>query len=1310
MPNNSVLALAQDKRGFIWMGSSIGLSRYDGVQFKLYKNNSKDTNTISANHIISLYTDYKGVLWVGTSNGLNFYDPQLDRFIRVNKNIVSGTVYAILEDSRGKLWVGTKNGLYLSETGKPMDLKLFSIPSFGKNLRSPNVRAIKEDRKGRIWIGAVNGLTQIKMGKDNNYNTITYQPSPHIQQNITQNYITSIEEDLSQNLWLGTQSSGVFMFNPEKNSYRQFINGSAAISLTHNSIRTIKKVKNGDLWIGTQEGLTIINPQNYSCTNYVHNPQQSSSLSQNSIYSFLLDNNGSMWVGTYFGGVNISNIYNYPFQMIQNSENPNSLSNNVISDIVEDQLKNLWIGTEGGGLNYLNRKTNFIQVFKHSTAKGAIGSNLIKALYIDQADNLWVGTHHGGLNVLPKGSHQFIKYNFSKLPSLGYEAEVSSIVEDQQNRLWVALNYALKVFNKKGVEISEIDEASIPGLQNVIARYLFKDNQGRIWISGINNVYIYNHQKLQLIDSTVSVNVFTQDAKGTIWMGLNDNGLAKYNPSTQKIEKITNHAFINNANIVGIVSINDGSLWLSSNKGLIHYFPAQNHYNVFTKRDGISSNEFNYNAYFKDSDGRLFFGGFNGITSFLPNSIRTNAYVAPIRFTALKLDNQVVKVNDASELLKQDIDITSQLTFNHTQKIFSLDFALLNYVKTEKNRYFYKLEGFDKEWIETTTGSVTYTNLPVGTYQFKVKAQNNDGVWGTPTQMSIKVLPPYWLTWWAYLIYSCIFLVILFFIVRFFFYRELLKKEEALHQAKLNFFTHVSHEIRTHLSLITTPIEKLSTINRQDSFLHQQLNTVKTNAHRLIKLVNELMDFRKMETNHLQLKFEHLNIMDVLNDAVDSFKELSVSKNIQLLLISEGKPLYADFDEEQFEKVIINLISNAFKFTPSGGKIQIKASAKNEQIHVEVSDNGRGIAEEHIENIFSNFFQIADFEKQNTGYGIGLALSKGIILLHGGHITVKSTPAVNDNDGETVFSISIPRKQAVILQSRTEHKLEKIDKSTIFQKQALETIENNTEVSSTSKKYNLLLVEDNEELLNMIASSLLSMYNVMQAKNGLEAWNIAVDEIPDLIISDVMMPEMDGYTLCSNLKADHRTNHIPVILLTANSTEMNQISGLLAGADMYITKPFSMSTLILNIRNLLTTAENLKQKYSIEISKSIGINSIADYQNKEESSTPIIQDEFIEQLISIIKDNIDQPEFGVDILAKKVAMSAPVLYKKLRAITGLTVNEFIKKVKLRTAADLLLEKGMTVQEVAFSVGYNDSKYFSREFKKVYGSNPSEFKG
>jgi ligand-binding sensor domain-containing protein/signal transduction histidine kinase/DNA-binding response OmpR family regulator len=1347
LSQNSVLAITQDSRGFMWYGNRFGLNRYDGHHFKLYKSSDTDSsipsknalsnNSLSNNYVVSLLSDLAHNLWVGTADGLNRYDPEKDNFERIllNPAAPSGQdnyINCLYEDRKGDIWAGTAHGLFCRTThGASRFIPFYTgaaTPASGgpaQGIAGNNVHAIYEDQEGYLWIGTNNGLTRMRM---NNNGAYEYQTFRHgAAGSISDNFVNAIQEDNTNqhNLWIGTLNGGLNRYDRAAGTFAVFKHDHAGPSgLINNNIRKITTDKEGKLWIGTQEGLSILDPVSGDWHSYQHDPGNRQSLSQNSIYSIYRDANGSMWIGTYFGGVNITYSYTTPFTIYESTPYHSSISNNVISAITEDRKHNLWIGTEGGGLNYFNRTTGIFTIFKNKiNDPSSLGSNLVKTVYQDREGDIWVGTHGGGLNLFDPIHLQFkhLLYKENDPETLG--SEITAIIEDSSGRLWIGSQTGLKIFTKmhKGL-IPWQGNIDLQTMHDKSIKVLYEDSKKNIWVSTTAGLFrlengsrsferILNNKENNSVN-TDFINCIQEDSKGHIWIGVYYEGLAMYDVITKSMVSYTEKDGLPNNNVMGILEDNSGSLWLSTDNGLSRFDSNRKFFKNYTASDGLTSNEFNYNSYFKDSRGEMFFGGYNGFISFFPDKIETNNYIAPVVFTSLKLFNDQVGIGGRDGLLEKDISLTHSITLRYDQNIFTLDFALLNYIKSNKNKYACKLEGFDKNWNDVNVASVTYTSLPSGDYTLLVKGANNDGVWSQPVSLQIKILPPFWRTWWAYGVYAMASLLLVFFITRFFFLRELLKREDALHQAKLNFFTNISHEIRTHLALIIGPVEKLL-MNKKDDEDARQLSTIKKNSESLLQLVSELMDFRKAESGHLPLHASRENIVAFVRDIYLSFLNLAATRHIKADFIASDNDIEIYFDREQLEKVFFNLLSNAFKFTPDGGMISILIENKKPGVEIRVIDNGKGIAPENLEKLFLNYYQENDDDTQNTGYGIGLALSHSIVELHGGTLQVESVdiPASDSADGtdpagnRTCFTVTLPAGKTHFSENQllpetqrtTPEETKPVVESTSQESSHGQITQINNSISLSDRKHSILLVEDNPELRTFIRDTLEGNYQVIETANGIRGWESAIENIPDLIISDVMMPEMDGFELCRRLKTDERTSHIPVILLTAKTSTDHQVNGLQQGADIYLTKPFSIPVLELHIRNLLVSRETMRQKFSSEFTlqpKNIVINTI--------------DEQFLNKAIQVIEDNMEDPAFGVQVLSTNMTMSQPVLYKKIKALTDMSVNDFIKSIRLKKASQLLQQGGLTIYEIAYMVGYSDRKYFSKEFKKQFGSTPSEY--
>lgn len=1329
LSQSTVLSILKDHRGYMWFGTRDRLNRYDAQHIKIYSYDFQDKTSISADdYIRSVYEDHNHNLWVGTLKGLNRYIPESDTFERILTNpsdpqsISSNAIFCAYEDSQRRMWFGGNTGLnmLISPTSRKFKRFLKSTQS-SEGLTGNNVYAICEDHDHNLWVGTIEGLTRMTF-KNGRYTFKSFTDNGIDENRLDGNFAKTIVVDKQGYIWVGTETGGLNRIDPRSLKISHFKHDPGNLnSLSHNDVRKILLDKTGKLWLGTMNGLDIFDPESGIFTRFYHDTENRKSLSDNSIKSLYWDNNRTLWIGTMYGGVNIVQPNTIPFNVYQNSKYKNSVSSNIISVIAADSKHDLWIGTEGKGLNLYNKNTGSFTSFINQPGKaGSIGTNNIKAIYKDRDHNTWIGLHQGGLDLFLPSSQTFKHFRHNALNKKSISDDiVSCILEDSQHRFWVGTSDGLDLFDRKRQEFRNYltDSANRIKLSNTWVRCIYEDSKHNIWVGTTTglNLLTYNARSFKWFLANQNnagclkadyINCVREDMDGNIWVGSFRGGLSLYNPQSQSFKTYRIKDGLPSDNVISIQQDDNKALWICTDNGLAKFNPYTKTFKNYTVKDGLPTNEFSFNSSFKDLNGDLYFGTYNGMVSFAPKEIKENNIVPPVVFTGLKLFNQAVAINDNSGLLKKDISVTREIVFSHNQNIFSLDFSALNYNAPDRNQYMYRLDGFEKDWNYVSVPSATYTNLEAGDYTFLLKANNSDGLWTkNTTVMHIRILPPFWKTWWAYLIYTLIFGGLFYLVIRFFrrqarlerdlYYEHLnSRQQQEVYQMKLDFFTKVSHEIRTPLTLILAPVEKLIELTETNALVSRQLVYVKQNADRLLRLVSELLDFRQVETGHMKLSVAEYNIVEFCKNVFLSFERLSISKNIRYHFTSANQNLPVYFDQAQFEKVLFNILSNAFKFTPEGGEIAVLVEESSEEhIEISITDNGVGIPREMQQHIFDNFYQGGQ-STTNDGWGIGLALAKNIVELHQGVIMLRSDMAHDNSPGYTIFKVSLPKgkdhfsKDEVADEAgKDQEHLPVIDPMPML----------NTTFLEKKEKHTVLLIEDNEDVRGFIKETLAGIYLIQESVNGQEGYELACKTIPDLIISDVMMPVMDGLELCHKIKTDDRTSHIPVILLTARVAHIQQINGLETGADVYITKPFSLKVLELNIRNLIQARLAMRKKYGQQI--------ILAPKNKVIDSP---DEKFLNRLMLIIENNMEDPEFDVPGLAKETGMSQTVLYRKLKALTDLTTTDFIKSVRLKQAAQILTQNKLSIAEVAYSVGFNDRKYFSKEFKKQFGKTPSEY--
>lgn len=1348
LSQGSVFAINQDYKGLIWLGTRDGLNKYDARQFKVYRNNPKDTSSLSDNFIQSIVEDSKKRLWIGTENGLNFYNRALDNFIRIplasaadSTSSTEPTVHFIMEDHQQQLWIGTNQGLYRINETKGFSAELV-FASLAVNIGDKkevfkNIRYLYEDSSHHMWICTDKGVVSASYLPDKKIK-INRAYSLYKGGGAADNRAVAILEVQKNQFWIATKSNGILLLNDKTGevNYHQHVDGDAH-SLPSNDVRSIVKDRSGRIWIGTFNGLSLYEHNRFK--NFYANDNDPYSLSNNSIRPIFQDSSGSIWIGTYFGGVHIMNDAIPIFKNYVHALHRNSLNHNVVSSFAEDRDGNLIIGTEGGGINYLNRNGGQFTYAKHSASQpSSLSHNNVKSLCIDREGDLWVGTYEGGLDLKRKGSDHFehLKHDPRDSKSLSNNS-IYALLEDQDGNLWIGtygggLNLKRKGNNKLKFERYTLENKC---LSSNMIRAIYEDSKGNLWVGTENGLHLKRRgsERFEIfktkpndpksISGNAVISIY-EDKLHQMWIGTYMNGLNLYRPEDHSFIHFDERHGLPGNNIFGILSDENNHLWLSTNAGISCFNPNTGAVRNYNTVDGLMGNEFIYGSYYKMADGRLAFGSSTGFTLFHPDSMKVNYVEPPVVFTDLLLFNRRVLPN-AEGVLKKDISIIDELVLNHKQYVFSIAFGVLNYIHANKNKYAYLLRGFDDEWNFVGTPVANYTNLDPGTYELMVKGANNDGIWNSqPTVLKIRVLPPPWKTWWAYTLYLFLLGMLGYFIFRFLKGRNKLKhelllehlaleKQKEFHEAKLNFFTNISHEFRTPLSLIIGPVERL--LNDGDLEQHAQrlLRNAYKNANRLLNLVNQLLDFRKQESGNLDLQISPVAVIPFLEEIISDFLFLAEKKNIRIYLENiSGSNFTAWIDAEQLAKVIINLLYNAFKFTNREGEIKIVVQTVLPSVAypegsytLSVWDTGRGIAEEHIQHIFDQFYQSNNHyeDHEYIGSGIGLALAESLVRMHQGSISVKSNLATHQYDFNTVFCIELPLGKVAFPATKTSDQ-PRTYANDLLNGSSLNTsegdplvVQEEDEAPTKSNFSTILVVEDNVELRCFIVESLQEKFNLLEAGDGLEAWSIIEQAQPDMVITDVMMPKSDGITLLQKIKTNSSTNHIPVMLLTARTADPHVIEALKEGSDDYITKPFRISVLILKINNILETRRRLREKF------------ICEYLLQPYKTEAVETNSFLREVIAIIEAHLTDGNFSVHTLAQEIGVSRTVLYRKIKHLSGLNLVEFIKAVRLKKASQLLKSHTeLSVSEIAYRVGFSDPKYFSKSFKVAYKMSPTAY--
>ncbi|QBN17863.1 hybrid sensor histidine kinase/response regulator transcription factor [Flavobacterium nackdongense] len=1318
LSQRSVMAILQDKKGYVWFGTRDGLNKFDGNKFVIYRHRSDDKNSLSNNYIQTLYQDAKGNLWIGTQNGLNKYNPELNNFVQyqysnAKSSIQSNIIWDIIQLDAYTLWIATSEGISQVDTRTKIITKLKKSTSTSRFLKD-NTRDFLKTKDGNLWICSTQDIVVYdpRKGFVKKYDfPINKSLGKYSQDRPT------LFQDSKNNIWLGYEK-GLAKFNPKTKLFIDYeFQGKKAIAT---AIRSITEDLSGNLWVGSYSGIYIINAENTVIRNIVHDEKDDASLSQNSIYKIICDSRGDMWIGTWGDGVDYFNKDNDVFKEISFGDTNTKLNYKIVSGMTEDKNGNLWIGTEGGGLNFYDRKSKKFSYFKHnSNAKNSISANNIKSVITATDGTIWVGIHDGGVNYFNPNQlpPQFNKIDFPNAIETSLQSyKVLTLLEDVEGKIWIGtLTGGLLVYDKQSKILSRIDRDSRTVMSIVQTR-----KPGFLLVGGSNGVQkinIYTKERtlipIEKKDNDKNpflyVNSIYIDNFNHYWIGTEGQGLFLYNPQRRETKNFGIKEGLPNDIIYGVLSDNNGNMWISTNYGISRLNVLSNQIKNYNQWDGLQGNEFNYGSFLKTRNNELFFGGTNGITYFNPSDIRKNTFVPTIDINNIDVNNEPhLKITDA----------TSEITLKYDENNFSIDFTALNYRQPEKNEFAYILEGNDSKWNYVgNQRQAVYTNIAEGNYVFKVRGSNNDGVWNEEGDLiKIKILPAPWKTWWAYIIYLSIAFVVLSYIRKILLLRikeknelkkERLEKEklEEINELKLRLFTNVSHDFRTPLTLIIAPLEKMIEEKMGNSYIRQQHDIMYRNSRMLLQLINQILDFRKSDSGKLSLLASKNDIVPFIEDIKKSFEGLAKEKHINFQFNTSHKSIELWFDRDKMKKILFNLLSNAFKFTADNNDIIINVTKnikKDDDVNVkyvkiDVINFVNVIPAEHIKQIFERFYQL-DQKKMELGSGIGLSLTKSLVNLHKGDIVVNSS----ETDG-TCFSVYLKQGKKHLLESECINEMEAAEGSDFFidlnvkpRKQVIEDFKADTIEKKQSET--LLIVEDNLDLQTFIKELFASKYNVFTAENGEQAIAIAHKNAIDLIISDIQMPIMDGFELCKNIKTTLITSHIPVLLLTAKTSPTNQEEGYAIGADSYITKPFKSSILITRVDNLLKTRANLINKFKKDI--------LLEPKNLTVTSADEV---FLETAIAIVEKNITNQDFDTKIFIEEMNMSRTVLYTKLKALTGQNLSEFIRMIRLKKAGQLLVQTQMNISQIAFEVGFNDLKYFRECFKELYELTPTEYK-
>lgn len=1274
LSHSTVNVIFQDRTGFMWFGTKDGLNRFDGNSFRVFK---KENSGLGNNLITAVCEDFEGKIWVGTDAGLYIYDPLLESFkifdipIDEHGNTIKRSISCLAVDSNGDIWISSDyQGLFCYDK----DLGAF------KNYYS-NVSRFWID-EGVIWIGRY---------EDNLYYSQdeckTFQVFKDLEgeEPFRGAVIETYAKGLRNCVYIGS-SKGLMEINLSTRKVRRLLD---------EYVRDICFHSDTELWVGTEQGLYIYDIVE---DNYVHltipDGDDRYALSDNAIYSVFRDKEDGMWIGSYFGGINY-----YPHQYTYFEKYYPRYDLRYMGRRVREFCGmgdgTIWIGTEDKGLFQFNSKDGSIIPFRHPLL-----SHNIHGLCLD-GNYLWVGTFSGGLNRIDLNTMALKHYSKGEEANTLNANNIFSIYRTSTGDLWIGTTSGLLIYNRE-----TDDFRRIPELENVFVYNIFEDSYGKLWIATYSNGafcydlthdkwkrYKYNPSDSTSLPYNKVISIF-EDSRRQLWLTTQGAGICCFQPDSDNFVRYDMSKGFPSNIVYKILEDDKGLLWITTNKGLVVFHPETGVQHIYTTANGLLSNQFNYQSGYKDDKGTLYFGCINGFISFNPVSFKENTRVSPVVLTDFSLFNKRQEVGGKESPLAKSITFADTVELDADQNSFSLRAVVLSYQDCQSNTVLCKLDGFDKEWytVNGNDSRITYSNLPYGSYTLCVKGANSDGLWNPQERLlHIRVLPPFYLSWGAYLVYVLLLIVSITLIVYYFRQRNQRKnlqvmerlhyeKERELYTAKIDFFTNVAHEIRTPLTLIKSPLENILSSDYVNDNIKDDLEIMDLNTNRLLDLVNQLLDFRKTETRGFQLDFVDCNLSELLQSIYVHFTSLARERKLDLSVqIPEG--VYAAVDKEGFTKIVSNLLTNAIKY--AGTYIRVELKTDENKLYLYIINDGPVIPLNIREDIFKPFIQYNDeFSSPIQGTGIGLALARSLAEFHGGKLIM------TDETDYNCFVLTLPVRQEDTLHlTYNEDVLEDTE----------EFIEVKSDSSADTFRYTLMVVEDNTEMRKFLIRQLNVSYKVIEATNGVEALNLLQKSIVNLIISDVMMPEMDGLELCNMLKSEFDYSHIPIILLTAKTTLQSKIEGLKAGADAYVEKPFSMEYLKVCVTNLLKSREQLQATFVH--APFVPTNSMA--INKAD-------EEFLKKLYELVQDNIHNPDFSLVDMAEKLCMSRSSLNRKIKGILNITPNDYIRIERLKKAAQLLKDGSCKVNEVCYMVGFNTPSYFTKCFQKQFGMLPKDF--
>lgn len=1307
LSSNTVFSTYRDSYGFLWIGTEDGLNRFDGYTFKVYRYNADVEAGLKSNHITALCEDEMGRVWIGTNGGsLSYYDRKLDKIVSYDRNAkgdwLSTAITAIHTDVAGNIWVTSYGGLFIinvKDIHKPLGAPYGAIEKKFTKLTS---RYVFRDSQGRMWVAAENKIYQFSANlKDSKSYAVQHLLASHGQ--LLE--LTCIEEDEHKRIWVSSLEGIVYKGNHE-DQFSVF-QPTLGAKLGSKRIYSIAKDLKGGLWIGTDNGLGVLNTTNFELKFFNRDVRNARSISHKSIRSIYLDKFGIYWVGTVQGGLNKFdvNLNQFNLKTIDSYGNENKEINMITSFL--PYKNNVVVGTDGGGLYMYDRTSDRLSAIQ-------TGDKELTVLALksgDHASEIWLGTFGKGVIKFDLETKSRTQYLTGPGDNQLNNSEVFSLEKDIYGDIWVGTNGGgINVIQSKDGLVKKFRRSDNPTADEIspsadFIRALRRDHEGQMWVGTYGaGICVYNpytrktsyyNKGTNALPNNYVLSIYT-DRSGNVYAGTNGNGVGLLQKGDQQFKTLSERDGLINDVVQSIVEDQAGKIWFSTNKGLSCYDPMQKIFKNYAYSVGLQEGAFMLGAGLTLSDGEVYFGGQEGFNHFYPNNLKVNNNRSKPVLTELKIDNKVISPVQGG-VISESLLTAQKISLKYKQN-FSIAFAALNMTVSEDNQYEYRLLGFDKNWIKAGKEHIAYyTNLDPGTYTFEVRASNNDGIWDEEIKsIVVYVAPPIWLKGYAFVFYAIVILVGLYWLrsrgVRQLKQKFALEQERRnadnlhqLDQMKIKFLTNLSHEFRTPISLITGPIDILL-LKEKDKETSQQIALIKRNAHRLLNLVNQLLDFRKMEENELKLHNTKGDLVAFVKDMYDSFSDMAIQKEVNYRFMTCEDHILTSFDHNKIERIIFNLLSNAFKFTEKGGNISVHIQSVEVQeagnmikVKIMVKDDGVGIPKESHQAIFDSFYQ-HDTQANilNQGSGIGLSIADSFVKMYGGKMYVESEPGFGSS-----FSFDLLLEKMEIVH-------DEISESDTPREQDLAD-------PHIRLRPVVLIVEDDDDFRGFLKSRLDSLYQIFEASNGQEGWQKALFHHPDLIISDVQMPIMNGMELTQKLVRDKRTKHIPIILLTASRVENGLVCGLESGAVDYISKPFDTAVLLAKVNSLLLLNQAFKDAYSKQLSF---VSPEVEVLSEKER--------FLQSVFEYVHENLDNPQLSVELLSNHLSISRTSLYNRLLEFSGMSPVDFIRSVRLERAATLLEKSSNSISEIAYETGFSNPNYFTKVFKAKYKMTPSEY--